>query len=184
MHSPLIRQRVAAAAGMAGMLFLAACGPHTAAEGTIREAKAVVQVIYGQLSDESVNRLPFTAGQISPAVKRLRARLPELRPWLDAGAIGVAANGLLRIRTFEGVAAAEQAALKRLVRAENRDRLILYGAHAEDVGHGSDMFGDNWMAYEGATFSAEWVGQAPAGWWVQDDSRRWSKKTTAPVKPD
>ena len=170
-------------AGLTGVFAaLAGCGPHTAAAGTIREARAVVQVVYEQLPDAAVARLPFTAGQISPAVKRLRARLPELRPWLESGAIGVASNGLLRIRTLDGVAAEQHAALKTLLKAENRDRLTLYGAHAEDVGHGNDMFGDTWMGYEGATFAAEWIGQAPAGWWSQDDYRHWTQKKTAPAK--
>ena len=174
---------------LAGLLLsTTGCEAPTAARGTVREAKAVVEVVYGQLGDASVDRLPFTAGQISPAVKRMRARFIELRPWFESGAIGNAATGLVRIRAIESRTVEDQpdrlAILKTLVQAENRDRLILYGAHTEDVGHGNDMFGDVWSGFEGAAFAAEWTAQAPAGWWVQDDRRVWSQKKSGPAKAE
>ena len=161
-------------------LLLSACEAPSAARATLREARAVVEVVYQQLPDAFVDRLPFTAGQISPAVKRMRSRFPSLRPWLEDGRIGVGASGLVVVRTLENVSAEQQTSLRALVREENRDRLALYSAHTEDVGHGNDMFGDVWSGFEGAAFAAEWIDQAPAGWWYQDDSRRWLQKKTEP----
>lgn len=165
-------------------LGIAGCGAMTASRATLAEAKAVVEVVYGQLPDAAVDRLPYTAGPISPTVKRLRARLPDLRPWFEAGLIGIAANGLIRIRTLDDLPRERQDAIRVLVQKENRDRLILYDAHTEEVGHGNDMFGDIWSAYEGASFAAEWVAGAPAGWWYQDDRRLWWQKKIAPAKPE
>lgn len=173
-------RRIAVLASLAWLLLLGACEAPSAARATFQEARAVVEVVYGQLPDVFVDRLPFTAGQISPAVKRMRSRFPSLRPWLDDGRLGVGANGLVVVRTLENVSAGQQATVRALVREENRDRLTLYSAHTEDVGHGNDMFGDVWSGFEGAAFAAEWIVQAPAGWWYQDDNRRWWQKKTEP----
>jgi len=144
----------------------------TGASGTEVEAKAVVRVIYGQLPDAAVDSLPYRGVDIPRAVKRIRDRFPQITPFLERGVIGIGSDGLLRVRDAAGLAQEERTALERLTRAENNDRLLLYRALSDQTGHGDES---DWIAYVGATFAAEWIGQAPAGWWYQDDRRRWAQ---------
>jgi len=146
---------------------------NTGASGTKVEAKAVVRVIYDQQSDAAVGSLPYRGVDIPRAVKRIRDRFSQIKPFLERGAIGIGSDGLLRMRDAAGLAQEERAALERLIRAENSDRLLVYRGLADQTGHGDES---DWIAYIGETFAAEWIGQAPAGWWYQDDRRRWAQK--------
>jgi len=154
-------------------LVLAGCEHlQTGASGTKVEAKAVVRVIYEQLPDAAVGSLPYRGVDIPRAVKRIRDRFSQIKPFLERGAIGIGSDGLLRMRDAAGLAQEERAALERLIRAENNDRLLVYRGLADQTGHGDES---DWIAYIGETFAAEWIGQAPAGWWYQDAQRRWAQ---------
>ena len=123
----------------------------TAAAGTKLEARQVVALVYLQQPDPAIRQLPFAAGDIAPAVARMRARWPQLKPLLDAGEAGITADGFIIRRDSSG----ERNAAAALLRAENLDRQILYAAAALEVGHGAnDQFGD-WMPFERAAFARE-----------------------------
>jgi len=157
-------------------LVLAGCehlNLNTGASGAKVEARAVVRVVYDQLPDAAVDSLPYTGVDIRRAVKRVRDRFSQINLSFERGVIGVASDGLVRVRDAAGLAQEERTALERLIRAENRDRLALYRALSDESGHPDES---DWISYVGETFAAEWIGQAPAGWWYQDDRRRWAQK--------
>ncbi|MBL8385671.1 MAG: DUF1318 domain-containing protein [Burkholderiales bacterium] len=174
-------RRLAAVVAMAAALLLAACGSasvHTAAAGTVVQAREVVRAVYGQAADP-VAGLPYRAPDIARVVARMTARFAELRAALESGAAGLTSEAYVALRD----PASSAPALRALVRRENLDRSILYGASASEVGHGiNDWFGD-WMPFERESFAREWIGQAPAGWWYRDERGNWVRKSAEAAGP-
>jgi hypothetical protein len=153
---------------------LAACQSSqvvTGAGGTLRQAETVVRLVYG----DGAAVPAYRAGNIAPAIERMRARMPALRPAYAAGVIGVDAEGYVRVRESSSA----DAGLAREVARDNLDRSILYNASAEEVGHGiNDRFGD-WMPFERDAFARQWVAQAPEGWWHRAADGTW-RRTPGP----
>lgn len=110
----------------------------------------------------------------SPAINRLRsqmkARHQQLEAFYEQGAVGIAANGELRIRDMNAVSLRDRARVQQLVAEENRDRQALYAEIARVNGH------PEWQDEIRATFARRWIDNAPAGWWYQDASGNWKQK--------
>ncbi|HSH30376.1 MAG TPA: YdbL family protein [Thiohalobacter sp.] len=110
----------------------------------------------------------------SPAINRLRAQMKarhrQLEPFYQQGAVGIAANGELRIRDMNAVALRDRARVQQLVAEENRDRQALYAEIARVNGH------PEWQDEIRATFARRWIDNAPSGWWYQDAGGSWKQK--------
>lgn len=110
----------------------------------------------------------------SPAINRLRAQMKarhrQLEPFYQQGAVGIGADGELRIRDMNAVALPDRARVKQLVAEENRDRQALYAEIARVNGH------PEWQDEIRATFARRWIDNAPSGWWYQDGSGSWKQK--------
>lgn len=161
-------------AGAVGALLLAACGGpesyvHIAAYGTKIEAKQVVALVYAQSPDAEIDKVLYSGGELTRVIKRLRDRYPQLKPWLDQGAIGNTAGGFVALR--EDVPGAP---LHDLLRDENRDRTFLYKEASAAVGHGTDNL-STWLPYASTTFGKEWTAQGQPGWWSLNDRQQWGK---------
>ena len=181
--TPGLRALRGCAAGLLAVSVLAACQSTqvvTAAGGTLMQAREVVRLVYTQSGEVGSKTLPYWAGDITPAVRRIIDRFPVSRSGFESGAIGITSDGLLALRD----PAAGDAALHTLVKQENLDRGILYAASALEVGHGSNSAFGDWMPYERASFAREWVAQAPAGWWHRNDKGEWLRKAEGPVSTD
>jgi hypothetical protein len=161
-------------------LLLAGCqtpetprGPNvmTGAAGTKLEAERVVALIYQQKSDSAFATLPYAGGDITPAIKRMRARLPQFKPLLESGVLGLSANGSIVVREPGSLHTGQHA----LVNEENLDRTILYRANMFDTGHLDDPNVD-WIRFTTAAYAVQWAAQAPAGWWVQNEQGEWHRK--------
>jgi uncharacterized protein YdbL (DUF1318 family) len=111
----------------------------------------------------------------TPAIVKLKSamasRSPKLKPFLAAGSVGIGRDGLLVVRSTEGVALKDQATLRSLVDAENRDRLALY----REIAKAND-FGDERVPEIQRIFAKTWIEKAEKGWWVQSDDGRWSQR--------
>ena len=138
-----------------------------AAQGTAIQAERLV----GQFFGKAVDPLPYGGPDIDRPLKRMHARFPELKTQLDNGVLGLTEDGDVAIRE----AGATTPELKKLVRAENRDRAVLYTGMASAVGHGNDDL-QSWLPYTDATFGAEWQKQAPSGWWLRNAQWEWQLK--------
>ncbi|MDB5807419.1 MAG: hypothetical protein JWN73_4741 [Betaproteobacteria bacterium] len=170
---------------LTGILTIAACTDaplapslQTGISGTRLQADKVVQLVYTQEPEAQITRLPYHGGNITPAVTRMRARWPQLKPYLEEGAVGIGSRGLLSLREPKG----GDAALPELLRHENTDRTALYVASRGDVGHGDDQR-DNWTPTTELIFAEAWTAQAPEGWWVQDTYGKWQRKQTPAQAP-
>jgi len=110
----------------------------------------------------------------SAEIRQLRAsmesRFPALKPFYDAGYIGIMTDGMLTVRDAGSVPLQERNKVNKLVAAENADRQNLYQAIANANGH------PDWFAQIKATFAARWVSNAQAGWWYQSSNGSWTRK--------
>lgn len=160
----------------AAALLLSACGStHTtniqsAATGTKIEAKQVVALVYAQAPDSEIDKLLYSGGDLTRAIKRVRDRYPQLKPWLDQGAIGNTASGFVTLRDT-----ARRAQLRDLLSKENRDRTFLYREASDAVGHGDEDL-ETWLPYASFSFGTEWIKQGQAGWWWLNEKRQWVQK--------
>ena len=111
----------------------------------------------------------------NPAIRALKESIKErsnaIKPFMDRGNIGIAQDGLLVIRSADGLNLKERAETKQLVDAENRDRENLYAeiAKANNISRES-------IPRIKTIFARSWLDQAQPGWWVQDGQGNWKKK--------
>jgi uncharacterized protein YdbL (DUF1318 family) len=110
----------------------------------------------------------------SPEITRIKAqmesRFAELKPQLDAGAIGLTADGYVAPRDGAQVALAARNALRSLIGNENADRAALYREIAVANGHAE------WQEQIRKVFAQRWIAKAAAGWWYQDANGAWKQK--------
>jgi len=90
---------------------------------------------------------------------------------MDRGNVGITRDGLLTVRTTEGLNLKERAEVQQLVDAENRDREALYLeiAKANNIARES-------VPKIKTIFAKSWIEQAQPGWWIQDAQGNWKKK--------
>jgi len=109
------------------------------------------------------------------AIRKLKgamaSRAAELKPFLRDGKLGIGKDGLLAIRDLSGLALRDQANVRRLVDAENRDRLSLYRAIAEANDLDTSRVPDIQKI-----FAETWIEKAEPGWPIQKSDGSWSKR--------
>lgn len=103
--------------------------------------------------------------------EQMRTRSAQLRPHLDQGQVGIGRDGMLAVRNLDGVPLRDQATVRRLVEAENRDREALYREIAT-----ANKFGDERIADIQAIFAETWIDKAEKGWPIQAPNGTWSTK--------
>jgi uncharacterized protein YdbL (DUF1318 family) len=110
----------------------------------------------------------------TPAINQLKAamqgRHQQLIPFYNAGAVGMAANGLLVLRDPKAVSLKDRNALAAIIAAENSDRNVLYTEIATANGH------PEWEREIRTIFDRRWVANAPGGWWFQNANGGWMQK--------
>jgi len=111
----------------------------------------------------------------TPAIRALKGTIADragsIKPYMDTGNVGIGGNGLLVVRTTDGLSLKDKAAVTRLVDAENKDRMALYREIAEANGFSPDRIADIQRI-----FAASWIKQARGGWWVQSEGGAWSQR--------
>jgi uncharacterized protein YdbL (DUF1318 family) len=113
--------------------------------------------------------LDVTTPEIRAIREDMKTRFEQLTPYLDSGHVGITRDGLLEVRTGEGLDMKVRAEVNRLIKSENQDRLRLYKEISTANG-----FPDK--ASEVQTIFAEsWREKARPGWYLQSDSG-WQKK--------
>ncbi len=100
----------------------------------------------------------------------MKARNQALLPFLDGGQVGIGTDGLLAVRTADGLGLKERAEVNRLVNAENADRRRLYEEIArangfpEKVGEVQEIFARTWRE------------KARGGWYLEQPGGGWTRK--------
>lgn len=111
----------------------------------------------------------------NPAIRALKesinVRSDAIKPYMDRGNIGIGRDGLLTIRSTDGINLKERAETKQLVDAENNDREALYA----EIAKANNISNENISKIK-TIFAKSWIDQARAGWWIQDSQGNWKKK--------
>lgn len=110
----------------------------------------------------------------TPAIAQLQDRMSQrhtlFEPFYESGAIGMDNRGLLTMRASQTIPIRERNKVKQLIVAENSDRNALYLEIAKANGR------KDWETKIREIFARRWVGNAPYGWWFQDQSGNWQQK--------
>jgi uncharacterized protein YdbL (DUF1318 family) len=111
----------------------------------------------------------------NPAIRALKDSIKQrsnaIKPYMDRGSVGIGQDGLLRIRSTDGLNLKERAETQQLVEAENRDREALYA----EIAKANNMPKENIPKIK-SIFAKTWIEQAQPGWWIQDSQGSWKKK--------
>ena len=129
---------------------------------------AALSAISGEAHAQNVD-FNASSPQIEQIKARMASRFGELRPFLDSGAIGLTADGLIAVHDANAASLADRARMNQLVSAENKDRKALYQAIADANNQPS------WAGQSQKTFAERWISQAQSGWWYQSGGG-WKKK--------
>ena len=100
----------------------------------------------------------------------LKARYPTIKPFLDSGAVGLTAGGLLDIRDRNAIPLADRNRVRQLVTDQNTDWEALYREIARINGH------PEWIDQIRKTFAERWAAKAPPGWYFRDAAGNWQQK--------
>lgn len=111
----------------------------------------------------------------TPAIRVLKESIQErsasIIPFMDSGNAGISKDGLLAVRSAEGLPLKDKAALTRLIEVENRDREALYAEIAKANNFTPDKISD-----VKDIFAGSWVKNARDGWWIQGQDGNWKQK--------
>ena len=129
---------------------------------------AALSAISGEAHAPNVD-FNASSPQIEQIKARMASRFGELRPFLDSGAIGLTADGLIAVHDANAASLADRARMNQLVSAENKDRKALYQAIADANNQ------PGWAGQIQKTFAERWISQAQSGWWYQSGGG-WKKK--------
>ena len=111
----------------------------------------------------------------NPAIRALKDSIKQrsnaIKPYMDRGNVGIGHDGLLAIRSTDGLNLKERADVQQLIEAENRDREALYAEIAKANGIPKEN-----IPKIKSIFAKSWIEQAQPGWWIQDNQGNWKKK--------
>ena len=139
------------------------------------QGQAARELLLGILTaltaDAHAQNVDFNAS--SPEIEQIKARIAsrfaQLQPYLDSGAVGLTADGLIAVRDANAAPMAERGKMNQLVNAENADRKALYQA----IANANSQPG--WVGQIQSTFAERWISQARGGWWYQSGGA-WKQK--------
>jgi len=135
-----------------------------------RAAGGVLEMLVPAAHAQGAPNLDVNTPEIRAVTASMQARFPQLKPFLDSGAVGLTADGKVEVRDANAAPLAERATVKRLVAEENRDRDTLYAEIAKANGH------PEWKADIQSTFARRWIERAGAGTYYQDAGGAWKQK--------
>ena len=116
--------------------------------------------------------LNLTTPAIRKMIDSMKARNTEIMQFKDKGVIGETNDGILAIRDMNGLGGEEIRTVKRLLRAENKDREALYKELA--VANKIDPADIDRIK---AVFAKTRISKAKPGHWYHDENGNWTQKS-------
>lgn len=118
-------------------------------------------------ADQDIN---VSTPEIRAIRETMKERSGQLFPFLDTGHVGIGFDGLLKVRTTEGLGLKPRADVQRLVDAENQDRRRLYQEIARANGF-PEKAGE-----VQAIFADSWRDKAAKGWYLEQEGGGWKQR--------
>lgn len=111
----------------------------------------------------------------TPKIRALKQSLkdkePLLKPFFDQGNIGEANDGIIQVRSEEGLSLKDKAELRRLTKEVNGERETLYAEVAKALN-----IEESQIPRIRKIFARRWIENSPPGWWIQNDDGEWIQK--------
>lgn len=140
----------------------------TAMPVMVAAAHAFANAFISPARAQSVN-FDASSPRVTALENSMAGRYPQLKPFYDSGAIGMAENGLIEIRDRNLIPLKDRNNVLQLVSAQNNDWNALYQEIAELNGH------PEWVDSIRRTFASRWVAKADSGWWYRENGT-WKQK--------
>ena len=126
--------------------------------------------LLGPATAGAAQDIDVSTPEIRAVRETIKERFTQLAPYLDAGQVGLGLDGLLKIRTTDGLSLKQRAEVQRLVDAENQDRRRLYLEIAQANG-----FPDKVDEIQ-QIFAVSWSDKAAKGWYLEKAGGGWQQK--------
>jgi len=125
--------------------------------------------ILGPAPASAAQDIDVSTPEIRAIRESMKARSEQLFPYLDTGHVGIGLDGLVKVRTTDGLGLKQRADVQRLVEAENQDRIRLYTeiARANGFPEKADEVQD--------IFAESWRDKAAAGWYLEQAGGGWKR---------
>ncbi len=132
---------------------------------------ATLLAVFGAHAAQEPN-LTIDTPAIAALRKGLRDNFQQLRPFFEIGAVGLTRDGNVALRDASGIPLAQRAQVNALISQSNQDRAALYREIAIANGR------PEWENDIRATFAQRWIDRSRPGWYYQDASGAWVKKSS------
>jgi uncharacterized protein YdbL (DUF1318 family) len=133
--------------------------------GNTRSFLNLISTAYAQ------QELSVSNATIRQIKARMKSRYNQLSPFFKQGVLGESGRGLLVIKNLSGINLKDKAQVKRLVDAENSDRMALYKAVSKALNISVSE-----IARVQEIFSEEWQKTAPKGTWIETRTGQWRQR--------
>ena len=102
--------------------------------------------------------------------KAMASRFLLLKPYLEAGIVGLTHDGAIALRDTAQIDVKTLLTLDGLIVEENKDRATLY----REIARANQR--PEWESNLRATFGNRWINRMPAGWFHRSQGGQWIKK--------
>jgi uncharacterized protein YdbL (DUF1318 family) len=126
--------------------------------------------ILGPTSAAAAQDINVSTPEIRAIREAMKERSGQLFPSLDSGHVGIGLDGLVKVRSTDGLGLKQRADIQRLVDAENQDRRRLYLEIARANG-----FPDKVDEVQ-AIFAESWSDKAAKGWYLEQEGGGWKQR--------
>ncbi len=114
--------------------------------------------------------LNISTPQIRAIIADMHQRFQHLKPYFQAGVVGVTEDGTIAVRDQSTVPLMQRATLAQLVAQQNQDLSQLYTQIALANGH------PEWVSDIRSAFAQRWIAHArQTGWYYRDGQGNWVK---------
>ncbi len=144
--------------------------PQSLNEGAVRAGLALLEWL-GPAPAFAEEATTVSNAAIRALKEQIATRHQELRPYYQAGQVGINKDGFLEVRGTAGLGLPQVANLRRLVDADNAARRQLYDEVAKALGLQPGQ-----VSQVRRIFARQWRDKAQPGWSIQTDAGQWIKK--------
>ncbi len=131
---------------------------------------AIVNFVFPAAHASAPVDISINTPKIRSIRKSMEKRQAKLQPYYSSGAVGFTSNGLIASVSTAGLSIKQKSTIKKLIKAENKDRNALYTEIANANGH------PEWRADIQKTFAKTWINKIASGWMYQTSSGQWQRK--------